>query len=207
MSEPTANELALTELVTSAKRGDHAAWEALVRRYQPLIDSVTQRFRLSGPDAQDVAQTVWLKLFSNLHRLREPRALPGWIETTTINSCLTLLKVLRRTVLQDPQLSDDADTVRLLQEPRHQDELDEALLRHERRRAVRRGLAELPCEQQELLLLLTADPPLSYKQISERLGIPTGSIGPTRARALEKLRGTSPVRSLLHDGEDSALAA
>ena len=72
----------------------------------------------------------------------------------------------------------------------------EDLLRQERRRAVRDGLAELKPEQRELLLLLHAEPPVSYQEISRRLGIPTGSIGPTRARCLEKLRRTSALRLL-----------
>jgi DNA-directed RNA polymerase specialized sigma24 family protein len=79
---------------------------------------------------------------------------------------------------------------------------DEELLRAERREALLAGLAELPPRMRELLLLLLHDdPPLSYAQITERTGMPIGSIGPTRARALERLRLTAPMQRFLNSRE------
>ena len=69
----------------------------------------------------------------------------------------------------------------------------------EERQALRDGLAELPSGRRELLLILLTDPPIPYADISERLGIPVGSIGPTRARALDQLRNTSALRAMLGD--------
>jgi RNA polymerase sigma factor (sigma-70 family) len=203
---PNSDETALTELVTAARTGDDRAWEVLVQRYQPLIASTARHFRLRGPDVEDVVQTVWLRVFNKLHNLREPRAMAGWIETATVNVCLTLLKELRRTVPQDLHLYDVADAAPFLERHGEQYDTDEVLIRRENQRAVRRGIAELSHKHQELLSLLAEDPPLSYKQISERLGMPLGSIGPTRARCLEKLRRTDPVRSMLL-GVDSGVAA
>lgn len=84
------------ELVLAAQKGDGSAWNALISRYTPPIDSNTRRYRLSPSDAEDVSQLVWLRLFENLTRLREPRALPGWISTTTKNEALRLLASGRR---------------------------------------------------------------------------------------------------------------
>ena len=75
-------------------------------------------------------------------------------------------------------------------------ELDDDLLRDERAHALREAMLELPASRRELLTLLMADPPLSYDEISTRLGIPKGSIGPTRARALDQLRNTRAIRAL-----------
>ena len=79
--------------------------------------------------------------------------------------------------------------------------LDETLLADERRQALRDGLAELPADRRALLLLLLEDPPLSYREISARLGIPIGSIGPTRVRALAQLRNSAALRSFLTTNE------
>jgi RNA polymerase sigma factor (sigma-70 family) len=75
-------------------------------------------------------------------------------------------------------------------------ELDEDLIREERLNALREAMIELPPQRRELLELLMTEPPISYDQISAMLGIPKGSIGPTRARALEQLRHTGAIRTL-----------
>ena len=122
--------------------------------------------------------------------LREPRALPGWLSTTCRNEALRVIRLRGRDTVTDPQgttferLGDDTA-------------LDEALLREERAQALRDGLAELPAARRELLEMLMTDPPLSYDEISAKLGIPKGSIGPTRARALEQLRNTRAMRALV----------
>jgi RNA polymerase sigma factor (sigma-70 family) len=197
VSGSSSTETLVTELVAAARQGDHDAWTALVERYQPLVLSVCSRFRLSKPDTEDVSQTVWLQLLRNLDKLRHARALPGWIDTTTANTCITLLKALSRTPPRDPQLLGGDEVHSPWDGHSQQGALDETLLRQESRHAVQRGMAELPSKQQELLRLLAADPPMSYRQISQRLGMPVGSIGPTRARSIQNLRNTASVRSML----------
>lgn len=179
----------LATLVPAAREGDQSAWNAIVDRFLPLVGAIIRRHRLSEADGDDVSQTVWLRLVEHLGALREPDALPGWIRTTTRNECLRVLAARSRTRPVDPQDSGGLDAVA-------GDVADAELLAAERRQALREALAELPAGRRELLLLLLTDPPLAYDEISARLGIPIGSIGPTRARALEQLRRTRALRGL-----------
>jgi RNA polymerase sigma factor (sigma-70 family) len=182
MQQPT-----VSGLVAAARQGDADAWNALVEEFLPLVHGVVRRFSLSAADAADVNQTVWLRLVEHLEDLRDPRALPGWLATTAHREALRLAQASRRTTSVDPQ-GPALDT-----EP---DETDvaELLLRDEVRRVVRAGLAELPVQRRRLLELLMADPPVPYDEISRTLGIPVGSIGPTRARSLKQLRETRALR-------------
>ena len=171
-------------LVTAANQGDQEAWRELVARYSPLLVNVIRRFRLSRAETEDVAQTVWLRMVEHLGSLREPHALPKWLVTTGRREAMRHLATGRRDWPQDPQqdvwpvvLTDDEDPA-------------EALDRAERHQALLAGLAELPSRQRDLLVMLMVDPPLAYVEIGERLGIPVGSIGPTRSRAIERLRQT-----------------
>ena len=86
----------LLELVAAAVSGDQAAWNSLVERFAPLVTSVIRRFRLTEGDADDVRQNTWLRLVEHLEGIREPRALPGWIVTTTRNEALRVLSARRR---------------------------------------------------------------------------------------------------------------
>jgi RNA polymerase sigma factor (sigma-70 family) len=185
------------ELVEGARRGDQAAWNALVRRYSPLVLAVIRAYRLCEKDAEDVSQIVWLRLIEHLGRIREPRAAPKWIMTTARHEAQRVVGTVRRIVPMDPL----AKTAPHLQT--NQAEVDADLLRAEQRQALRDGLAELPAAQRRMLLLFAADPPLSYRQISHELGIPVGSIGPLRARYLQRLRATAALRPFL----DSSAAA
>ena len=76
------DDLVVTGLVIRARDGDRQAWDALVDRYAPLIWSICRRYRLEAADAQDAAQTVWLKLVDQLDKIRDPAALPGWLATS-----------------------------------------------------------------------------------------------------------------------------
>ncbi len=186
MPEP----LELGDLVARARAGDQAAWNTLVDRFLPLVNSVITRFRLSAADGDDVNQTVWLRLVEHLGDLREPRALPGWLVTTTRNEALRVIRLRGRATPVDPQ---GGAFERIGEQP----DVDDALIRDERAEALRAALLELPAARRELIELLLTDPPVSYDEISAKLGIPKGSIGPTRARALEQLRNTRAMRALV----------
>jgi RNA polymerase sigma factor (sigma-70 family) len=178
---------ATADLVTAAGTGDEQAWGELVDRFAPLVHSVIRSYGLNRADAADVNQTVWLRLVEHLSRLREPTALAGWLATTTRHECYRLLRLGRRTQPFDPhdESVDAHVAASLLVDPATP---DERLLRAERRQVLREGLAQLPSRCRDLLSLLAADPPVSYREIGERLGMPIGSVGPTQARCLRKLR-------------------
>ena len=188
----------LHALVSSARDGDQGAWNAIVERYLPLVCALVRRHRLSEADGDDVCQTVWLRLVEHLGELREPAALPGWISTTTRNECLRLLAARKRMTPVDPMDSTSLEGVT-------EDVSATELVAYEERQALREALAELPSGRRELLLMLLADPPIAYADIGERLGIPVGSIGPTRARALEQLRNTRALRALATAGMDTGM--
>jgi RNA polymerase sigma factor (sigma-70 family) len=199
----------LTALVESAGRGERAAWDELFRRFDPLVRSVCRRYRISPADADDVSQSVWLKLLEHVGRLRDPRALPGWIATTTSHQCLREVERRRRTVAVNPLDTDRTELETWSAMSRTvTDDVDDALLREESRRAVQEDLSGLSSKEQGLLLRLMADPPLPYSEISRELDMPIGSIGPTRARCLSKLRKGSAARAFAaQHGGRSAVAA
>ncbi len=186
----------LPALVKASVDHDEQAWDELVRRFAGLVAFVIRHYRLSQADTQDVSQLVWLRLVEHLGEIREPAALPGWLSTTTRHECERHLRVNGRSVATDPL------TMRSAESPDGH-EVDELLLAAERRQVLLDGLDQLPAHHRELLLMLSADPPFTYADISRILGIPIGSIGPTRSRALDKLRETDAVRAYL-EGDRSA---
>jgi RNA polymerase sigma factor (sigma-70 family) len=190
----------VSRLVLASASGDGAAWNELVHRYSPLVMAVTRSYRLAAADAQDVSQTVWLRLVEHLGKLREPEALPGWLARTTQRECSRQVQRAQRVVPVDPQ-SDSA-----MRRGATAD-LDAGILRAELRQALRDGLGELSARDQWLLRLRAADPPKSYHEISLLLGMPVGSIGPTLRRSLDRLRETSAVRAYLASTRDAGRAA
>ena len=181
-------------LVTRASGGDQGAWHELVDRYASLVYTICTRYRLSNHDIEDVGQNVWLLLVEQLGKLREPAALPGWLTTTNARECLRVVTAASKaerlgTGLDDSVLFVD-DTV-----------IDEEILVAERNAALRAAFAELPPRCQQLLSMLLSDPPHSYADIHRELDIPIGSIGPQRARCLERMRRSSALAAL-GEGED-----
>ena len=186
---PASPPIDLPELVAAAIGGNRFAWNALVERFAPLVTSVIRRFRLNEADSDDVRQNVWLSLVEHLADVREPRALPGWITTTTRREALRVLSARVRVVVVDPQSDWRLDVVNNADPASY-------LLLEERHNAVHAGLAELRSEHREILLLSFFDPDATYRAISQHLGMPVGSIGPTRGRCLQRLRETPPLQAL-----------
>jgi RNA polymerase sigma factor (sigma-70 family) len=184
-------------LLENAARGSEAAWQEIVQRYSQLVLSVCRRYGISNTDAEDVSGSVWLRLVTNLQRIREPEALPGWLRTTAQHECWMLLRH------RDRQIPTDNLLISELTDP----EFAAALIGAERCTAARRAFAELPRRDRELLSMLFADPPRTYREISVALGIPVGAIGPTRARCLARARRTPAIVTLLaadrHDSRNS----
>jgi RNA polymerase sigma factor (sigma-70 family) len=187
----------VSALVRRASAGDSTAWDAIVSEYGGLVLSVARSFRLSGAQTADAVQTTWLRLVEHLAEIREPERMAGWLRTTTRRVCLRMVRDAGREQLTDScdQLSgtfgDQSGAV--------EDAGPEArLLLQDQEVLVRRAVATLPARHQELLGLLVASPPVSYELISAGLGMPVGSIGPTRARALARLRRALETAGL-HD--------
>ena len=184
------DDLPVTDLVTGARNGQKQAWDAVVDRYAPLIWSICRRHGLGRADTEDVGQAVWLHLAGHLGNLREPAALPGWLATTARRECLRVLRAGRPLaagqVLDAETLPDDQAGA-----------AEQELLAAERQAALRAAFLDLPPRGQRLIALLLEDPPIPYAEISARLGIPIGSIGPTRRRYLDKMRRHPAIAALI----------
>jgi len=170
----------VAELAVGAARSDARAWEALVNRYGRMVHSIARAHGLGEADAADVSQTVWLRLVEHLGRIRQPERVGGWLATTARNESIRVARQRQRTLLMD-----DLDLLGLVDDA---SDAVPALEAEERATHLRAALATLPSPQRDLLHQLMADPRPSYVEVSTRLGIPIGSIGPTRQRSLHALR-------------------
>ena len=176
------------DLVERARNGDRTAWDEIVERYAALVWSVCRRYRLSDADAADIWGNVWLRLVEGLDTLREPAALPGWLATTTARACARLYKSGKRQFpVSDLELVED----------RLAPAADEWLLTMERHAALRAAFAELSERCREILSLLFSEDAPAYAEASITLGMPVGSIGPTRQRCLQTLRSSRPLAALV----------
>lgn len=181
MVERDLSALDVAQLVRHAARGEQWAWERLVDQYGRLVWAMTRDFKLVESDAADVVQATWLRLFEHIDRLEYPARVGSWLATTARHECLRHLAARKKIVL----VQDDAAITGVVA---HEPEVNERLLADERAQSVREALTRLPLQWQRMLELLMADPPASYAEISDELGLPVGSIGPTRGRCLARLR-------------------
>lgn len=178
----------ISDMVSAAAKGDRAGWEALVQRYSGLVWAVTRGYRLSPADSADVFQTTWLRLTEHLDRIEKPGQVGSWLATTARRESLRVARSSTRTVP-----ADEATLVALGQSDDYSPEqavldAEGALLASERAARLWRAFGQLTKNCKELLRVLMAAPPPSYAEVSAALGIPVGSIGPTRARCLQRLR-------------------
>ena len=177
-------------LVDQAKAGDEAAWEALVRLHQQMLERVARQHRLASHGVADVVQNTWMLCFRHLGNLRDPECLPAWLITTCRRESIRQMRERRRHLSLDESLSGGAAA----QDP-HGDPIDWV---QQQDLAVRlhRILAELPSRQKLVMRGLMRHGHEGYAQASRQLGIPVGSLGPTRNRALQRLRADTRVRAL-----------
>src|SRR5262249_2295553 len=168
-------------------KGDAAAWEALIYRYQRLIYSIPFKAHLSPDAAADVFQSVCLKLYENLSELRDQERLSAWIITTTSRECWRLSARQRREAPGALNNEDTSDSLSRI--PSDALLPDEEHIALEQQQAVRQAVAALPerCNQLLTMLFYQKDD-LSYQEIARQMGMPVPSVGPTRARCLEKLK-------------------
>jgi len=169
------------ELVGMCLNGDALAWEALVMRYRRFIYSIPVRFGFGPADAADVFQTVCLKVIEHLHEVKDERKLGAWLSTITTRQCLSVLSARHReTPTADEDFDEPVDPSKNLEEIR---------VTAEAQQTLRDCVQQLPPRCKSLIDMLYFDArSLSYQQISEALAMPVASIGPNRARCLEKLK-------------------
>lgn len=172
----------MTDLVRSAAFGDEGAWEAIVARYNGLLWHIVRAYRLSDSEAADVVQTTWLRLVQHLGRIRNPEVVGAWLVTTARRESL---RVLCQAGRERPTA--DIDDLEAAAD-RHEQDPEAQTLAAEVNGMLWRCVDGLPARHRTLLRALMADPPASYQEISAALNIPIGSIGPTRARCLQRLR-------------------
>ncbi len=183
----------VARLVAAARAGDEAAWKQLVQGYSGLVWSVIRGVGVYGAEANDVAQTVWLRFVEHLGRLREPERAGAWLATTARNEALRVAKRGARMVpTEDVVAVVDAGAGGQVSA----EALDRALLAGEQRAVVVEALAVLSEHCRTLLRLLFADPPMAYDDICDVLAMPKGSIGPTRGRCLGHLKAELARRGI-----------
>jgi RNA polymerase sigma factor (sigma-70 family) len=186
-------------LVPAAARGDDSAWAEIVARFTRRLTRLVRSHRVPAHLADDVVQMTFIRLYEHLGALRDPQALPGWLETTARRETLKTIKAMLReqplevTELEHLPARREAD-----------DRLDAEVSG-----ALDAAIERLPVRQRTLLRTLSGEQPPSYEEISARLGIPIGSIGPTRGRALGRLRDDSGLVAAIRaastddDGDES----
>jgi RNA polymerase sigma factor (sigma-70 family) len=165
--------------LAAAETGDGRAWAVLFARFRGPITRIARSYGLNAHEVDDVAQETWVRLLGHIDSLRDPSAVGAWLRTTAHRESLRALARRRREQLTDSW--DDADVA-------SEEDLDELIVDADRRAALRRALRSLPPHQRSLIELLLQERDPTYAQIAEELDIPIGSIGPTRARCVERLR-------------------
>lgn len=175
-------------LVLACRRGEAEAWNVLVNRFQRLIYTIPRRAGLDEDQAAEVFQRTFAKLLEHLDRIRQPKSIHAWLVTTARRETLQLIREQRaEQSLSQTENSDDSTRSEYI--PDDNPLPNETLEQLEEHRLIRMAIAALDERSQTLLTLLYYQPaPLSYAEIAAALNIPEGSLGPTRARCLEKLR-------------------
>ena len=170
-------------LIRACLSGNEQAWSVLIAKYKNLIYSVPMKYGATPEDAADIFQSVCLELFSELPRLRKPAALRGWLVTVAAHQAFHWKRRVRRRA--EDELTDlEAETIGT-------DPSRDLIVQVEREQMLREAVAGLPPRCQEMIrLLFYQQPQLSYREVAERLGLATGSIGFIRGRCLKRLQRT-----------------
>lgn len=175
----------LASLVSAARSGDNLAWSRLVGRFDQMLRSVARSYRLSPQDVDDAVQATWVQLYEHIDRVRDTSAVAAWLATTVRRQSLHILQRRVREHLTDEPERIEAATGCAP---------DATLLEGERRLVLTRALSTLPERQRKLMTLIASETTPDYKQIGAKLGMPVGSIGPTRARSMARLQQHTELR-------------
>ncbi len=165
-----------------AAGGDQQAWDSIVGAYAEMVWGIARSYRLSNTDAADVVQATWLKLVEHIRDIRDGDRLGAWLATTTRREALGLLRRSKRDIpVEDAGIAEADD--------RESDDPEQRAMRNDEERMLWRAFRRLNGPCQRLLRVLMVDPAPPYVEVAAVLGMPVGSIGPTRARCLSTLRG------------------
>jgi RNA polymerase sigma factor (sigma-70 family) len=183
-------DTSLDELMMLAQAGDEVAWHEIVRRFDDSIRRVVRAHGLDAPTARDMVQQTWLTAVAQLGAVRSADTLGGWLRTIARRECRRMVQRRRRELAQQYKYHFVTDVENQELEicsdrPTPEDEA----LQSERRDLLRVAWGNLPERDRTLLTLLMDEPRRPYAEISRDTGLPIGSIGPTRARCLARLRG------------------
>jgi RNA polymerase sigma factor (sigma-70 family) len=178
-TEPIPDQDDHAETVAAAARGDERAWRRLVHRYKRLVYSIPRGYRLGEEACEDVFQNVFVALVRELPKLSDARALPKWLITTTHRECWRANRRARPGSLAMEVESEELDPAQGAD--------------WEARQRLEEGLSALGGRCEKLLRMLYLTPAqVPYERVGEVLGMPVGSIGPTRSRCLAKLAELLP---------------
>jgi RNA polymerase sigma factor (sigma-70 family) len=167
-------------LVDQCLRGEEAAWTVLVSKYKNLIFSIPIKYGFSRDEAADIFQSVCLELICELKRLREPRAVAGWLIRITYNKCFHQQKLNRRQALNNGQIK-----LAIVAEEIPESRLHEL----QREEALRTSLGSLKPRCHKLVeMLFFESPARPYDEIAKSVALAKGSIGAIRRRCLDELR-------------------
>lgn len=173
-------------LVEGCLQGDQGAWEAFVEKYRKLVYSIILQYSSDQDDAADLFQAVWLDVYNDLPKLRTVEAVRGWLAQLTRHKCFHWKQRYRTRDRHELRPDDDTSLEAIADTS---DSFTEEGLEVERDQQVREAIQRLSTRCRELVqLLFFTQPPLPYKDVAEKLGLATGSIGFIRGRCLQKLQ-------------------
>jgi RNA polymerase sigma factor (sigma-70 family) len=167
------------ELLRSAACGDDRAWTEIVQRYEGMVGAVVRSYRMQDADARDAEQRTWLRLVEHWDAVRDPERLGGWLATTASRECLRILRETRVIVTDELDAVPDPDRT-----------VEDQVVDADTVSRIRSIVAALPPRGRTIMMELFADDPRPYAEVSRATGIPIGSLGPSRARLIDRVRRT-----------------
>ena len=178
MSMPTSTPATGNDrLLQSANSGDERAWTEIVERYRGLVCAVVRSYRMQDADAHDAEQRTWLRLVEHRDAVRDPERLGGWLATTAARECLRMLRERRAVV------TDELDAV-----PDPHRTVEDQVVDADTVSRLWTIVAALPPRGRTIMMELFADDPRPYADVARDTGIPIGSLGPSRARLIDRVR-------------------
>jgi RNA polymerase sigma factor (sigma-70 family) len=165
------------QLLQSARGGDERAWTEIVRRYRGLVTAVVRSYRLQDADAHDAEQRTWLRLVEHRDAVRDPERLGGWLATTASRECLRILRESRAVVTDELDAVPDPDRA-----------VEDQVVDADTVSRLWTIVAALPPRGRSIMMELFAEDPRPYSEVARATGIPVGSLGPSRARLIGRIR-------------------